>query len=205
MSRINKLVAATRNPKKLHEVRRLLDGLGVKVAGLDTFETIVEAEETGATFEENASIKALSYAAQTGMPSVADDSGLEVDALAGAPGVFSSRYAGPGADDRALCTKLLAEMKDFPGHMRGARFRCCIAFACGPEVILTTQGSAKGRIIREIRGENGFGYDPVFVPEGHQKTFAEMEPAQKDKISHRAKAFAAFRSRFAELLKKPDA
>ncbi len=197
---IVRLVAATRNRSKLAEMRRLLEGLGLEVLSLDEFGGLREAEETGATFEENARLKALSYSKQTGLPCVADDSGLEVEALGGAPGVYSSRYAGPGADGRALCTKLLGEMRDVPDVERAARFCSAVALGASGRVILTSRGEARGQIIREMRGTGGFGYDPVFVPEGYDRTFAEMEPCEKDGLSHRGKALAQFRKKLEELL-----
>lgn len=199
-TKIRKIVAATRNPRKLRELRRLLDGLDIGVVPLDSFEGLTGVEETGSTFERNAALKALGYAAQTGLPCMADDSGLEVRALNGAPGVFSSRYAGPGADDGALCRKLLSELQNVPEGERDACFRCFIALASGEKIILTSPGEAKGRVIRQMRGKHGFGYDPVFVPEGFEKTFAQMEPEEKDALSHRAKALSEFKAKLEELL-----
>jgi XTP/dITP diphosphohydrolase len=198
--KIEKIVAATANPKKLEELKRLLDDFGLEVLSPGSFNRLEEVEETGTTFEENAHLKALSYAKQTGMPCVADDSGLEVDALDGAPGIYSSRYAGTGADGSALCGKLLREIHNVPEGKRGAGFQCSIAFANDGKVVLLAQGEVRGRIIREMRGSNGFGYDPVFVPEGFEKTFAEMEPDEKDSLSHRAKALAAFKEKLKRLL-----
>lgn len=203
-TKIQKIVAATRNPNKLRELRRLLGGLGIDVVLLDSFDGLTEVEETGATFEGNATLKALGYAAQTGLPCMADDSGLEVAALNGAPGVFSSRYAGPGADDKVLCRKLLSEMQHVPEGGRRARFRCAVALAADGKVILKAQGDARGRIVREMRGQNGFGYDPLFMPESFDKTFAEMEPREKDSISHRAKALAVFKAKLKKLLHSKD-
>lgn len=197
---IVKLVAATRNNRKLAEMRRLLERLGLEVLSLEEFGELREVEETGATFEENARLKALSYSEQTGLPCVADDSGLEVEALGGAPGVYSSRYAGSGADGRALCMKLLGEMREVPDGERAARFRSAVALGAGGKIILTARGEARGRIIRKMRGTGGFGYDPIFVPEGHDRTFAEMEPREKDGLSHRGKALAQFRKKLEELL-----
>lgn len=202
---IAELVAATRNPHKLTELQRLLKGLDLEILSLERFEGLGEVEETGATFEENARLKALSYAQQTGLPCVADDSGLEVEALGGAPGVYSSRYAGPGADGRALCTKLLGEMHEVPDGRRQAQFRCAVALGFGERVILTTEGRASGRIIREMKGTGGFGYDPVFVPDGYDRTFAEMQPQEKDSISHRSKALSQLRWKLEKLLSEPDA
>jgi XTP/dITP diphosphohydrolase len=202
MSETLKLVAATRNIEKLSELQRLLGDMDLDVVSLDSFTGITEVHETGVTFEENARLKALSYAEQTGLPCVADDSGLEVEALNGAPGVHSARYAGPGANSEALCRKLLAEMEDVPEGKRNARFRCFIAFAMDGEIAVTSQGEARGAVIREMRGSEGFGYDPVFVPEGHDKTYAEMPAHQKDKISHRGKALAIFKDKLSSLLRK---
>jgi XTP/dITP diphosphohydrolase len=199
MAGLEKLVAATRNRAKLEELRRLLAAGGIEVVALDCFDGLEEVEETGATFEENARLKALSYSKQTGLPCVADDSGLEVDALGGAPGVYSSRYAGPGADSAALCAKLLAGMNNVPDGARGARFRCSVALASSGKVLICARGEIRGRIIREMRGSRGFGYDPVFAPEGHDRTFAQMEAHEKDALSHRAKALAAFREDFERL------
>ena len=197
---IKKLVAATKNAKKLAELQRMLEGLEVEVIGLDEFPDTTEVEETGETFEENAALKALSYSKQTFLPCVADDSGLEVIALGGAPGVKSARYAGPGASDNERRIKLLEAMKDVPDGKRDTRFRCRIALVIDGEIILTAQGEVKGRIIHEMRGNRGFGYDPVFVPEGFDRTFAEMEPDEKDGISHRGKALRIFRSKLEEML-----
>ncbi len=199
-TKIHKIVAATRNPKKLLELQRLLEGTNIEVVSLADLGELSEVEETGATFEENARLKALSYAQQTGLACVADDSGLEVEALGGAPGVFSSRYAGPGADGRTLCEKLLREMSAVSDGERAARFRCFVALGWEGEVIVRARGEVSGQIIREMRGAGGFGYDPVFVPEGHHRTFAEMEPGQKDSLSHRGKALTRFKARLEELL-----
>lgn len=201
MLRIERIVAATRNPRKLEELRRLLRSLGIETVSLSDFEDLTEAEETGGTFAENARLKALSYCEQTGLPCVADDSGLEVEALGGAPGVFSSRYAGPGADDRALCNKLLSEMRSVPDGERNARFRCCVALAADGRILLSTESEARGIILREMRGKHGFGYDPVFVPEGAGRTFAEMEPHEKDALSHRGKALALFTEEMEKFLR----
>jgi XTP/dITP diphosphohydrolase len=200
---ITKLVAATRNPSKLREMQRLLNGLDFEIVSLENFEALSEVEETGTTFEENARLKALSYNVQTGLPCVADDSGLEVEALGGKPGVYSSRYAGPGADGHALCTKLLDELHDVPDGKRQAQFRCVVALGVEEHVILTTEGRARGRIIREMKGSGGFGYDPVFLPDGYNKTFAEMLPQEKDSISHRSKALSQFQWKLEKLLSQP--
>ena len=202
MLNIEKLVAATANPAKFKEMQRLLEDLDIEVLSLNSHDDIEEVEETGSTFEENARLKAAAYSIQTALPCAADDSGLEVEALDGAPGVYSSRYAGPGAGSRDLCEKLLREMNIIPEGKRTASFQCFIALAAAGEVFLTARGETKGRIIREMRGNRGFGYDPVFIPEGHDRTFAEMEPEEKDNISHRGKALAAFKRDLKVLLVK---
>ncbi len=183
------IVLATKNKKKIEEIKRIIGATGaaIRIYTLDDFPAWDDVEEDGDTFEENAVKKALSIAEKTGMTAVADDSGLEVDALQGAPGIFSARYAGDGADDTANLEKLLYEMKDVPDNQRTARFVCCIALAEGGNV-QTFMGYAEGIIGTGPRGENGFGYDPVFAPEGHDRTFAEMSDDEKNSMSHRARA-----------------
>lgn len=200
MPKIKKLVAATANPGKLEELQRLLEDFDIEVLSLDGFSGIEDVEETGSSFEENAVLKAISYARQTALPCMADDSGLEVEALGGAPGVYSSRYAGPGAGSRDLCEKLLREMDKVPEGKRNATFRCFIALAADGETALGVQGEVKGRIIHEMRGNRGFGYDPLFIPEGRDRTFAQMGPEEKDSLSHRGKALAAFKIKLKALL-----
>ncbi|GAB4390537.1 MAG: XTP/dITP diphosphatase [Thermodesulfovibrionales bacterium] len=193
------LVAATRNRKKLEEMRRILEGAGVRLMGLDDFPSCPEVEETGATFEENAVAKARAVMAFTGKAAVADDSGLEVDALGGAPGVFSARYAGEGASDRENFEKLLREMAGVPEGRRTARFVCVIALALPGGPVETFRGAVEGTIGRGPEGRTGFGYDPVFYPLGHRRTFAQMEPAEKDSMSHRGRALEGLRRRLAGL------
>jgi len=180
------------NAKKAREIRSLLAGLPVEVRPLPAA-GIVEIEETGTTFEENARLKALGLARQLNAWVMADDSGLEVDALDGRPGVYSARYAGPDATDEMLCVKLLGELADVPDERRTARFRCCIAFADPDGIVLETAGACEGSIARRRRGDNSFGYDPVFIPAGHGHTFGEMAPEEKHELSHRGKALRAFR------------
>jgi XTP/dITP diphosphohydrolase len=152
----------------------------------------LDVEETGDTFEENARIKALAYARASGLLTLADDSGLEVDALGGAPGVHSARYAGPGADDAGRYRKLLAELADVPPKRRAARFRCVVALARPAGILSTAEGTVEGAIGFEPRGSHGFGYDPVFLVEGHGgQTLAELPPDVKNAISHRARAVQA--------------
>jgi XTP/dITP diphosphohydrolase len=183
------LVLATRNPAKLRELARIL-GEQVPLAGLDAFPGAPEVPETGATFEENALLKARAIALYTGLPAVADDSGLCVDALNGMPGVLSARWAGGHGDDKANLDLVLAQLADVPDPRRGARFVCAAALVDGAREVVVT-GTVAGRLIRERRGSGGFGYDPIFLPDGFEETTAEMTPEAKDAISHRGRAFRA--------------
>lgn len=194
------LLVGTKNAHKLAEIRRLITGLGVEVVDLSQFPEVPDAVEDGATFEENARAKALHFADATGLLTVSDDSGLEVDALGGAPGVYSARFAGEDADDDANNRRLLEKLAGVPEGKRTARFRCVIALASPGEVVLTTAGAVEGRITEKPRGDYGFGYDPLFAPQGYEETFAELGRDVKDTISHRARALAAFRKRFADWL-----
>jgi XTP/dITP diphosphohydrolase len=185
------LVLATRNVGKVVELRRILDGLDVDLVGTDAFPDLHDVAETGTTFAENALIKAREVADFTGLASVADDSGLCVDALNGMPGVLSARWAGRHGDDAANLDLVLAQLAEVPDERRGARFTCAAAIAIpgGREVVV--EESIFGSLIRAPRGSGGFGYDPIFVPEGETRTTAEMTAAEKDSISHRGKAFRA--------------
>lgn len=184
-----KLVIATNNSGKILELKNLLDDLPFELLNLNDFPNIVEAEENGATFVENAEIKARSYARQTGISALADDSGLEVAALGGAPGIYSARYAGENAGDAAKIEKLLEEVRGTGNENRAARFVCAIAFADETgEIIFTAEGFCEGKIAFAPRGRNGFGYDPVFIPSGFDETFGELSGSVKRKISHRARA-----------------
>lgn len=182
------IVLATRNKKKIEEIKRITAGLPITVLSLDDFPGCPEVVEDQDTFEGNAVKKAVEIARCTGKPALADDSGLEVDALNGAPGVYSARYAGEPASDVRNVEKLLREMQQVPDAKRGARFVCCMALAYPEGIVQTFFGYAEGRIGRVPRGERGFGYDPVFIPEGHDRTFAEMSGAEKDRLSHRGEA-----------------
>ncbi len=183
------IVLATKNRKKIEEIRKICDVLGTanRIYTLDDFPAMEDVVEDGDTFEANAVKKAKQIAGATGMTALADDSGLEVDALDRAPGVYSARYAGEDADDRANNDKLLKALKDIPGEKRGAQFVCCIALASDKE-IKTFTGYVNGRISTEPKGASGFGYDPLFYPEGSNRTFAEMSDTEKNAISHRANA-----------------
>ena len=183
------VVLATRNEGKLRELARILDT--ERLVGLDAFPDVPDVPETEATFEGNALLKARAIAAYTGLPAVADDSGLCVDALNGMPGVLSARWAGKHGDDQANLDLLLAQIADVPEARLGARFVCAAALVDPAGGEWVTTGEVAGRLIRERRGSGGFGYDPVFVPSGFQETTAEMTPEAKDAISHRGRAFRA--------------
>ncbi len=184
------IVLATRNKKKIEEIKRITADLPVTILSLDNFPDCPETVEDKDTFEGNAVKKAVEVCRYTGKPALADDSGLEVDALNGAPGVYSARYAGGsgGGNDVKNYEKILSELKTVPLEKRGARFVCCMALAFPDGKTETFFGYAKGRIGSEPKGKSGFGYDPVFIPAGYEKTFAEMTSAEKDDLSHRGKA-----------------
>jgi XTP/dITP diphosphohydrolase len=185
------LVLATRNKKKVEEMERLLEGMPVRLYSLDDFPECPEVIEDEETFRGNAIKKAIAVSTFTGKAAVSDDSGLEVYALNGAPGVYSARYAGEDADDRRNLEKLLLEMKGVKD--RRARFACFIALAFPDGKVEVFDGYVEGTIGERPRGEKGFGYDPLFYPEGHDRTFAEMEPEEKDNLSHRGKALKKLR------------
>ncbi len=189
-----RLLIATRNRGKLREYRRLLEGLPLELVTLDDVDVDLDVEETGETFEANARLKAEAYARASGLPTLADDSGLEVDALGGAPGVRSARYGAPEArSDEDRYRLLLRRLEGVPEEARTARFVCVVAFA-DPRagVLRTARGTCEGRIARAPRGRHGFGYDPVFLlPDG--RTMAELSPEEKNRISHRARALEALR------------
>lgn len=183
-----RLLIATHNPGKLIEYEELLAGLPFELVTLDDVRIREDVEETGSSFAENARLKALAYARESKLLTLADDSGLEVDALGGEPGIYSKRYAGDDATDAKRINFLLHRMKDVPMEARLARFRCVIAIAAPDGQVWESEGTAEGDILFEPRGANGFGYDPVFYFPRLGKTMAELPPAQKNKISHRARA-----------------
>lgn len=185
-----KLVIATQNPGKLRELQTLLSEMPFEIVSLAAYPQIGDIEETGETFAENAAIKAEAVAAATGELTLADDSGLEVDALDGRPGVYSARYAGAGRGDLANNEKLLAELAGVPRDKRTARFRAVIAIARPGMETMFAQGSVEGLIASGAQGTGGFGYDPLFYVPEIGKTFAEMTTEEKNKISHRARALA---------------
>ena len=181
-----KLIAATNNTHKVIEFKRILEPLGYTVLSQKEAGIHIEVEETGETFEENAYLKAKSVYEASGLPTVADDSGIAVDALNGAPGVYSARYGGPALDDDGGYEKLLAEMENVPDSNRTARFVCAISLILSNEKVYSFTGVCEGKIGYAPRGENGFGYDPIFMV--GDKSTAELSPAEKDKISHRGQA-----------------
>ena len=195
---ITQLLLASRNAKKLAELRRILAPQlpEIEVLGLDDVPAYAEVPETGATFAENALIKAREGHRHTGLATVADDSGLAVDALNGMPGVFSARWAGRHGDDEANLQLVLAQLGDVPDERLGAAFLCAVAYV-GADGEIVTDGRMPGRLIREKRGSNGFGYDPIFVPDGYQQTSAELHREVKDTISHRGQALRALAGQLA--------
>jgi XTP/dITP diphosphohydrolase len=183
------LILATRNPHKTREVQRML-GPEFTVRDLGAFPHIPEISETGNSFEENAIVKAISVSSRLPGFVIADDSGLEVDALGGAPGIYSARYAGTETNDEANNRKLLKELENAgaKSNRRSARFRCVIALAREGNVIQTFHGAVEGTIVNAPRGDRGFGYDPLFLPDGFIQTFGELPDETKDRVSHRARA-----------------
>jgi XTP/dITP diphosphohydrolase len=188
-----RLLIATRNPGKLREYEQLLAGLPVALTYLRSEGITRDVEETGRSFEENAVRKAQQYALVSGLLTLADDSGLEVDALGGEPGVHSARYAGPGATDEDRYRLLLDKMSGVPADERGARFRCVIALAEPEGQTYTSEGVCEGMIALAPQGHFGFGYDPVFYMPEYDKTLAEIPPEEKNRISHRARAAQGIR------------
>lgn len=200
-----RLVFASHNPDKIRELAHALEGLSVEVVSAEAYPGIEPVEETGETLEENALLKARAVHEATGELCVADDTGLEVDALGGAPGVRSARYAGPEHSYQKNLQKLLAEMEAVPAGSRAARFRTAVAivFPDGSDLLLT--GSCEGQILPEPRGESGFGYDPVFYLPEKGKTFAEMALAEKQVLSHRGRAMRKARQMLAGYLEEGTA
>ena len=195
-----KMLLATRNVGKLREYETLLHNLPVRWRLLYDLKLVEEVAETGATFEENARLKALTYARAGRLPTLADDSGLEVNALGGAPGVRSARYAGADASDEDRYRLLLRNLAGVPDGQRGARFVCVVALALPDGTLATARGTVEGRILHEPRGEGGFGYDPVFWVTEMGRTMAELAPEDKNRVSHRGRAVAAIRPDLGRLL-----
>jgi XTP/dITP diphosphohydrolase len=192
---VEKVIIATANRGKAKEFEQMFQAYGIDILTLLDLEEPIDIQETGTTFEENALIKAREVATRLNMPVIADDSGLEVDALDGRPGVYSARYAGEQKDDQANIEKVLRELKGVPFEQRTARFRCALAvvFPSGEE--LTVHGTCEGYITEQPKGTNGFGYDPIFYVPEKQCTMAELPSEIKNKISHRAHALQQFKKR----------
>lgn len=200
---MTKIVLATRNFGKVAELRRILGG--IEVVGLEEFPDAPDVQETEPTFAGNALLKARAIAAHTGLPAIADDSGLCVDALNGMPGVLSARWSGrfgqaAGDKDRANLELVLDQLADVPPERRGAHFACAVALVTPGGVERIVEGRMTGRIIDRPRGEGGFGYDPIFVPDGGTRTSAELSPQEKDAVSHRGKALRALAEILPEVL-----
>jgi len=197
---LSRLLLATRNAKKLVELRRIVHPLlpDLQVIGLADVQGYAEAPETGATFEDNALLKAREAVRHTGLPAVGDDSGLVVDALNGMPGIFSARWSGRHGDDQANVDLLLDQLADVPDERLAAAFVCAAAYVTPDGREDVVRGEMRGRLVREPKGDNGFGYDPIFVPDGCDVTSAELSAAAKDAISHRGVAFRALVESIAE-------
>ncbi|MEY4283073.1 MAG: hypothetical protein RL467_629 [Actinomycetota bacterium] len=198
-----KLVIATRNAGKILEFRRILDlisGGAVELISIDQFPDLVDVEETGTTFEENALLKARYTAKMTGLPSISDDSGLCIDALGGGPGIFSARWAGTHGDDKANVVKVLDELSAVPDEMRGAYFICVAALVMPDGREEVAEGRFEGRILHKATGDQGFGYDPIFAPSGMSISSAQMSPDEKDACSHRGKSLRAIAPHVIEML-----
>jgi len=187
----NKILLATNNPGKIAELRSMIAELPFEICGIADFPDIVEVEETGSTFGENARLKATGYALQTGVTAMADDSGLEVDGLDGRPGVLSARYGGEGTSFEKKMKMLLGELEKADSPDRSAQFSCAIAISDeNGRILFESEGICRGRIALSPIGTGGFGYDPIFVPDGYEQTFGELSGAVKHNISHRSRAFS---------------
>ena len=195
---MTRVLLATRNPGKVRELARILSPYGLELEGA----TYDPGPETGATFADNALAKAREGVAESGLPTIADDSGLTVDALNGMPGILSARWAGRHGDDLANLELLLGQVADVPDERRGAAFVCAAAYALPDGRSEVVMGEMRGSLVHAPRGVNGFGYDPVFLPIGYEVTSAELEPDEKDAISHRGQAFRALAPRLAEALSR---
>lgn len=195
------LVLATRNKGKIAEVQRLLHEHAphISLRSVADF-NLDDVDETGETFEANALLKAETIARQTGLPALADDSGIAIDALGGAPGIYSARWSGVHGDDAANIVKVLSELKDVPDNNRGAQFVCVIALSMPDGRHLLVRGEVAGRVRHEPVGEYGFGYDPIFQPDGFEITTAQMDPETKDAISHRGKALRSIAPKIAPFI-----
>ena len=199
----HKLLLATRNKGKVIEFQRILEAIApgeIELISLDSFPNLGDVEETGESFEENALLKATQMCKESGLAAIADDSGICIDALGGAPGIYSARWAGDHGNDHANNEKVLSQLKDVPAGARGAHFRCVAALALPDGRTHTQEGRFEGEILNSPMGENGFGYDPIFKPSGFEISSAQMSPEQKDSLSHRGKALRALAPHAIELL-----
>jgi XTP/dITP diphosphohydrolase len=187
------LVIATRNQGKVHEIRQLLGEIPCELISLESFVHTTVPNETESTYEGNAILKARHYAKETGEFVLADDSGLEVTALGGRPGVLSARYAGDDASDEERRRKLLGELGNIPAQLRSARFVCAAVLANPEQLLYVSEGTCEGRIALKAQGPSGFGYDPIFIPNGFEETFGQLAEEIKNEISHRARALAKMR------------
>lgn len=199
---MTRLILATRNAAKITELRSILTGAGLshELVGADAYPEVPDVKETGITFAENALLKARALAGATGLPAVADDSGLCVDVLGGAPGIFSARWAGTHGDDRANLELLLAQLSDIPDEHRGAHFACAAALVLPDGTERVVEGQLRGTLTHTPVGTHGFGYDPILRPKGGTRTCAELTPEEKNAISHRGKAFRALVPEVRDLL-----
>jgi len=201
---VRRIVLATRNAHKVSELRAILDDLigelDLEIVGVGEFPDVADVVETGVTFAENATLKAVAVAEATRLPALADDSGLAVDVLGGSPGVYSARWAGTHGQDRANLDLLLAQLSDVPDEHRSAAFVCAAALAFPDGTVVVREGRMPGALARAPRGNNGFGYDPILVVDGDSRTAAELSTEEKNAISHRGKAFRALAADLRELL-----
>jgi len=201
---VRRIVLATRNAHKVSELRAILDDLigelDLEIVGVGEFPDVADVVETGVTFAENATLKAVAVAEATRLPALADDSGLAVDVLGGSPGVYSARWAGTHGQDRANLDLLLAQLSDVPDEHRSAAFVCAAALAFPDGTVVVREGRMPGALARAPRGNNGFGYDPILVVDGDSRTAAELSTEEKNAISHRGEAFRALAADLRELL-----
>ena len=198
-----KLVIATRNAGKIAEFRRILDAISegaIELIGIDQFSELIDVEETGSTFEENALLKARYTSKMTGLPAISDDSGLCIDALGGAPGIFSARWAGQHGNDKANLEKVLDELKEVTDENRGAHFICFAALVLPDGREKVAEGRFEGTILHRAIGDQGFGYDPIFQPLGMSISSAELSAEEKDAVSHRGKSLRAIAPHVIEML-----
>lgn len=200
---MHRLVLATRNAGKIEEFRRIFDEVApdfIDLVGLEHFPHLPDVEETGRTFEENALLKARTVCRQTGLPAIADDSGLSIDALNGSPGILSARWSGAHGNDRANIVKVLTQLHDLPRASRGAHFTCVTALVMPDGREVTREGVLSGEILNEPIGNNGFGYDPIFLPDGSELSLAQMDAGTKDAISHRGQSVRAIAPRVVSMV-----